>query len=135
MTLRSPKLKPQHAPKAPHEDLEFLQSTPARPVRILAEYLQPMMQLKKENIGDTIVIFGSARIESRETALARLQWSRVENRDPIKTYNKTAIAAAALALLGRGALGRATPLIPERAVNSLKGDLKWVATQLKSAER
>src|SRR5580692_13212260 len=68
----APKLKPQHAPKPPHEDLEFLQSTPARPLRIMAEYLQPMMQLKKENIGDTIVMFGSARIESRETALARL---------------------------------------------------------------
>ncbi len=27
-----------------------------------------------------------------ETALARLQWTRVQNRDPIKTYNKTAIA-------------------------------------------
>jgi len=27
-----------------------------------------------------------------ETTLARLQWTRVENRDPIKTYNKTAIA-------------------------------------------
>src|SRR5271155_5541619 len=69
---RQSKLKPQHAPKPPHEDLEFLQSTPARPLRIMAEYMQPMMQLKKENIGDTIVIFGSARIESRETALARL---------------------------------------------------------------
>jgi uncharacterized protein (TIGR00730 family) len=68
----APKLKQQHAPKPPHEDLEFLQSTPARPLRIMAEYLQPMMQLKKENIGDTIVMFGSARIESRETALARL---------------------------------------------------------------
>jgi len=82
MSQRSPKLKPQHAPKAPHEDLEFLQSTPARPVRILAEYLQPMMQLKKENIADTIVIFGSARIESRETALARL--TRVKNGKPGK---------------------------------------------------
>lgn len=83
MTQRSPKLKPQHAPKPPHEDLEFLQSTPARPVRILAEYLQPMMQLKKENIGDTIVIFGSARIESRETALARL--TRLKNSKPAKS--------------------------------------------------
>jgi uncharacterized protein (TIGR00730 family) len=69
---RQAKLKPQHAPKPPHEDQNFLQSTPARPLRIMAEYLQPLMQLKKENIGDTIVIFGSARIESRETALARL---------------------------------------------------------------
>lgn len=72
-----PKLKPQHAPKPPHEDQEFLESTPARPLRIMAEYLQPLMQLKKENIGDTIVIFGSARIESRETALAR--YTRLKN--------------------------------------------------------
>jgi uncharacterized protein (TIGR00730 family) len=79
---RQPKLKPQHAPKPPHEDLEFLQSTPARPLRILAEYLQPMVQLKKENIGDTIVMFGSARIESRETALARL--TRLKNANVAK---------------------------------------------------
>jgi uncharacterized protein (TIGR00730 family) len=65
------KLKPQHAPKAPHEDAEFLQSTPARPLRILAEYLHPLVQLKKEGIGDTIVMFGSARIESHETSHAR----------------------------------------------------------------
>jgi uncharacterized protein (TIGR00730 family) len=66
------KLKPQHAPKAPHEDPKFLESTPARPLRILAEYFQPLVQLKKEGIGDTIVMFGSARITSHETAQARL---------------------------------------------------------------
>src|SRR5947209_16599426 len=66
------KLKPQHAPKAPHQDPEFLESTAARPLRILAEYLHPLVQLKNEGIGDTIVMFGSARIESRETAEARL---------------------------------------------------------------
>jgi uncharacterized protein (TIGR00730 family) len=66
------KLKPMHAPLAPHKDQEFLDSTAARPIRILAEYLHPLVQLKKEGIGDTIVIFGSARIESRESALARL---------------------------------------------------------------
>jgi uncharacterized protein (TIGR00730 family) len=66
------KLKPAHAPKAPHRDPAFLESTAARPIRILAEYLHPLVQLKKEGIGDTIVMFGSARIESREGALARL---------------------------------------------------------------
>ncbi|HVS87666.1 MAG TPA: TIGR00730 family Rossman fold protein [Candidatus Acidoferrum sp.] len=66
------KLKPQHAPKAPHEDPKFLESTPARPLRILAEYLHPLVQLKKEGIGDTIVMFGSARIEAHETAQVRL---------------------------------------------------------------
>jgi uncharacterized protein (TIGR00730 family) len=65
------KLKPQHAPKVPHEDAEFLSSTAARPIRILAEYLHPLVQLKKEGIGDTIVMFGSARIESHETAQGR----------------------------------------------------------------
>jgi uncharacterized protein (TIGR00730 family) len=65
------RLKPQHAPKAPHENHAFMQSTPARPIRILAEYLHPLAQLKKEGIGDTIVMFGSARIESHETAAAR----------------------------------------------------------------
>src|SRR5258706_4985631 len=65
------KLKPQHAPKAPHEDPTFLESTPARPLRILAEYIHPLVQLKREGIGDTIVMFGSARIEAHETAQAR----------------------------------------------------------------
>jgi uncharacterized protein (TIGR00730 family) len=63
--------KPQHAPKAPHEDLKFLASTPARPIRIISEYIYPLVQLKKEGIGDTIVMFGSARIEAHETALPR----------------------------------------------------------------
>ncbi len=65
------RLKPQHAPKAPHENQSFMESTPARPIRILAEYIHPLAQLKKEGIGDTIVMFGSARIESHETAAAR----------------------------------------------------------------
>jgi hypothetical protein len=71
MSATHPKLKPQHAPRAPHEDPRFLESTPARPLRILAEYLHPLAQLKKEGIADTIVMFGSARIESKETAQAR----------------------------------------------------------------
>jgi uncharacterized protein (TIGR00730 family) len=65
------RLKRQHAPKAPHENSAFMRSTPARPIRILAEYLHPLAQLKKEGVGDTIVMFGSARIESHETAAAR----------------------------------------------------------------
>jgi uncharacterized protein (TIGR00730 family) len=72
MSADTHRLKPQHAPKVPHEDPKFLDSTPARPLRILAEYLNPLVQLKKEGIGDTIVMFGSARIDSRETAQARL---------------------------------------------------------------
>ena len=65
------RLRPLHAPEAPHENQAFMQSTAARPIRILAEYIHPLAQLKKEGIGDTVVMFGSARIESHETAAAR----------------------------------------------------------------
>ena len=63
--------RPQHAPKAPHEDSKFMSGTAARPIRILAEYIHPLTQLKREGIGDTIVMFGSARISSREVSAAR----------------------------------------------------------------
>jgi uncharacterized protein (TIGR00730 family) len=56
-------------------DREFLESDEARPLRILAEYLEPLRRLKEQNIQDTVVFFGSARIHSREhaeAALARL---------------------------------------------------------------
>jgi uncharacterized membrane protein YqjE len=45
------------------------------------------------------------------------------------------VLAALMALVGVGKLKHATPLVPERTIESLKGDLKWVETQLKSAER
>jgi hypothetical protein len=76
------KLKPMHAPKSPYMDPAFLGSTAARPIRIQAEYFQPLVQLKKEGIADTIVMFGSARIESRETALARM--GRLKNKKVLK---------------------------------------------------
>jgi predicted metalloendopeptidase len=34
----------------------------------------------------------AARILALETEIARVQWTKVENRDPVKTYNKTAIS-------------------------------------------
>jgi uncharacterized protein (TIGR00730 family) len=56
-------------------DREFLESEEARPLRILAEYLEPLRRFRAQNIQDTVVFFGSARIHSREhaeAALARL---------------------------------------------------------------
>jgi len=47
---------------------EFLESEEARPIRILAEYLEPLGRFKEEKIQDTVVFFGSARVDSRERA-------------------------------------------------------------------
>jgi uncharacterized protein (TIGR00730 family) len=46
----------------------FLESDDARPLRILAEYLEPLKRFRDENIQDTVVFFGSARMRSREAA-------------------------------------------------------------------
>jgi hypothetical protein len=63
-------------------DHEFLDSDGARPIRILSEYLEPHRRFKAQNIQDTVVFFGSARVHSREAAeraLERLE-SRVDRR-------------------------------------------------------
>ena len=51
-----------------YENPEFLNTADDRPLRILAEYLEPARRFKKENIQDTVVFFRSARVHSREAA-------------------------------------------------------------------
>ena len=76
----------QHDPLAYKNDT-FLDSDEARPLRILAEYLQPMQAFHRERLSDTIVFFGSARItsegplgrfydEARELARLVTLWSK-----------------------------------------------------------
>ena len=55
---------------------EFLESDEARPLRILAEYLEPLQRFKDQKIQDTVVFFGSARVDSRERAERALQTLR-----------------------------------------------------------
>jgi putative endopeptidase len=42
--------------------------------------------------GDGKAAASAAAILNLETSLAKIQWTRVEERDPIKTYNKTAVS-------------------------------------------
>jgi len=63
----------QVSPQPPYRDALFMESKAARPVRILTEYLDPLARLRREGVGDTVVIFGSARIQSREQAQAHLK--------------------------------------------------------------
>ncbi|MEO8522936.1 MAG: TIGR00730 family Rossman fold protein, partial [Acidobacteriota bacterium] len=56
-----------------YEDDEFLDSTDARPIRLLAEYLDPLRRFRKHNIQDTVVFFGSARVQSRSLAQRNLR--------------------------------------------------------------
>jgi uncharacterized protein (TIGR00730 family) len=51
----------------------FLDSTEARPLRMLAEYLEPKSRFDRYKIDDTIVFMGSARMVSREQAEAEVR--------------------------------------------------------------
>ncbi len=56
-----------------YNNLEFLNSTDARAMRILSEFLEPKSRFEKQDIVDTIVFFGSARIQSKKVANAELR--------------------------------------------------------------
>ena len=64
--------KPDDFSPLPFLNTKFLRSAPARPLRILSEYLEPAERLRKARIRDTIVFFGSARSPSPEQAAEQL---------------------------------------------------------------
>jgi uncharacterized protein (TIGR00730 family) len=73
-------------PVLAYHDPEFLVSDDARPLRIMAEYLQPLRAFREAHVSETVVFFGSARTSATgpnaryvdaATELARLvtEWS------------------------------------------------------------
>ena len=52
-------------PGKAYKNLEFLNSSDARTIRILSEFYEPQSRFRKNKIVDTIVFFGSARIRSK----------------------------------------------------------------------
>ena len=61
-----------HPPRA-YRDEDFLASPEARPLRMLAEYLEPKDRFEEFNIKDTILVFGSARLLPRDEADRRIE--------------------------------------------------------------
>jgi len=56
-----------------YKNLEFLTSSDARSLRILAEYVEPKSRFARYNVTDTVVFFGSARALSPDEARERLE--------------------------------------------------------------
>jgi uncharacterized protein (TIGR00730 family) len=82
----------------PYRDPIFMESLPARPVRITAEYIDPLERLRREKVGDTIVMFGSARILSRDQATAHMHRLRKEKRRQSTAEYRAALREAKSAL-------------------------------------
>jgi len=59
-----------------YKDSHFINSPPARPLRILSEYMAPRERFDLHGIQDTVVFFGSARIRSRAEAEQELAAAR-----------------------------------------------------------
>jgi len=83
----SPPPAPIPEPPLAYRDDDFIDSEEGRPIRILAEYLQPLRALHRNGVRDTIVFFGSARLveqgpfgryyaEARELARLVTEWSK-----------------------------------------------------------
>ncbi|MDQ8194949.1 LOG family protein [Coraliomargarita sp. SDUM461004] len=72
-------------PQKAYNNRDFLNSDPARSIRVLCEMTEPGLRFAKEKVEDTIVLFGSARIKPLEIAeeqLATVQ-ARIKNPDKL----------------------------------------------------
>ncbi len=73
-------------PVLSYENPQFLESDDARPLRMIAEYLEPLQRFREQRVHETIVFFGSARLseqgplgrfysDARELARSITAWS------------------------------------------------------------
>ncbi len=87
---------PGHHRPVAYKNERFLDSPDARALRILSEFLEPFSHFRRERIRDTVVFFGSARIEEKDSlgryyrearTLARMvtEWSD-QLRDPNRRF-------------------------------------------------
>lgn len=97
-----------------YRDQAFLDSDDARPLRILAEYLQPLHAFRREGVEETVVFFGSARLredgplgryyaEARELARRLTEWSLSLQRDPVPFVVCTGGGGGIMEAANRGA--------------------------------
>ncbi len=69
-------------PLKAYKNLDFLNSDPARNVRVLCEMTEPGLRFAEEKVEDTIVLFGSARIQPIEEAEKMLAAASAAVKDP-----------------------------------------------------
>jgi uncharacterized protein (TIGR00730 family) len=77
--------KSKQWPIKAYNNRRFLNSPDARIVRIISEFLEPMKRFREQGIKDTIVFFGSARIQPRAESGRRLH----EIQSEIKKGNRS----------------------------------------------
>ena len=79
-------------------DRGFLESNEARPIRILAEYLEPCQRFREQKIQDTVVFFGSARVDSRERAERALKTLKARGLSTVDATHAVALQKSSKAV-------------------------------------
>ncbi len=79
----NPETKVQEIMSAPsyrkaYKDAQFLEGDDSREIRLLSEYLKADLAFHQKNILSTIIVFGSARIKSPETAQLHFKEAEAE---------------------------------------------------------
>ena len=69
-------------PLKAYKNLDFLNSDPARNIRVLCEMTEPGLRFAKQNVEDTIVLFGSARTKPIVVAEKELATIKDTIKDP-----------------------------------------------------
>ena len=77
---------------------EFLESAEGRPIRLLSEYLEPLRRFHEQRIQDTVVFFGSARMDSRERTERALQTLRAKDAQAANESHESELARSHKAL-------------------------------------
>tara|TARA_B100000989_G_scaffold215228_1_gene163748 strand:+ start:732 stop:1580 length:849 start_codon:yes stop_codon:yes gene_type:complete len=73
---------PEDWPLKAYKNLSFLNSDPARNIRVLCEMTEPGLRFAEQNIEDTIVLFGSARTKAIAVAEKELTAAQAKIKDP-----------------------------------------------------
>ncbi|MEA3417977.1 MAG: LOG family protein [Campylobacterota bacterium] len=79
----------------PVEDSDFIKSDEARGVRLQLDYLKAEIKLQEYGVESTIVVFGSARVMERESAiekLAAIQNKLEESGESVELFDELTIA-------------------------------------------
>jgi hypothetical protein len=97
-----------------YENLNFLNSDDGRLIRIVSEYMEPLARIRREQIQDTVVFFGSARFRGREEADHELELlENTGSREPAPSHEQPAKAPEIAA-------GKASDLQRKRAVAAVE---------------
>ena len=96
--MKNENIKRTARPVKAYKNIEFLTSSNARPIRILAEFSEPHFRFQKYHITSTIVFFGSARVKAKSIAKEEIfKAAAAYEKDPSQA-NERKLSAARLQL-------------------------------------